>query len=92
MNALASGGCASLWNNADNACGLDQAQVVIRQQGECTPALARTMVEHNGPSLGDRHSARGQHPVRACNRLVGQALIAEQVKATRLQVSREIGR
>lgn len=52
-----------LREDADDVGGPDDADVVVRDQGDGTPALAGAGVEDDGAGHGDRDGAGGDHGV-----------------------------
>ena len=75
--ASASGTSPTIWSARDDA------HVVVGEQRQRPPALARARVEHDRPRLGDRDRAAGQHGVDRVQLARGTAAVRRAPRARR---------
>ena len=76
----------------DDLLGRHQAQVVVGDEGQGAPSLARRSVEDDGARLGDRNGGAGDDAVHGVERGGGEAVVGDDVN-TRGQIGHvEAGR
>src|SRR5207247_9052446 len=81
-----------LGDQGDDLVGPYQAQVVVGDEGQCTPALGRGAVEDDGARLGDRNGGAGDDAVNGIERGGGEAVVGDDLGAARQAGQAETGR
>ena len=81
-----------LRHQPDHLVVADDAQVVVRQQGDGAAALAGSAVEHNRPCLRNSQRGRREHAIAVLENVVAEPWLAQQGHTRWRPSIRQVGR